>query len=419
MSSSRRRILRSVAYTLAAFLVLVLGAIGYVLVTWDRPFNRAVVPMVTPRTPEVVARGAHLYERSMLCWTCHGSEGSLRANEPQAGGREFDLTGIGPGFGYVYGSNLTPDRETGIGAWSDGELVRAIREGVNRQGGVIFPVMAYQFYHGLSDYDALALVAYMRSPPPENHRVPARRLSFAAKALIAIGVLTPNAAITTRRQAPPAGATLEYGTYLAWHASGCAECHTPRSPKNGKVDEARPLAGGLFPFPEEGFSTTGSNLTPDPTTGLGRWTEQQFLTAVRTGVRPDGRVLLPFMPWPSYSEWSEQEVQAIWLYLRSLHPIVHQVPPTQFAAAGGKGKALSGAALYAIYCRACHGEKGSGSPLVSAALEDATVPLSAADVSKVIAEGLPGTRMPGFQRTLTPGQIEDLAGFVRRLRTGK
>ena len=98
--------------------------------------------------------------------------------------------------------------------------------------------------------------------------------------------------------APPAAPTPEYGKYLAWHASGCAECHTPRDPKTAKVDPTRPLAGGLFPFPEPGFTTTGSNLTPDVATGLGGWTEEQFVTAVQTGVRPNGTVLLPFMPWP-------------------------------------------------------------------------------------------------------------------------
>ena len=86
----------------------------------------------------------------------------------QAGGREFDMTNIGPpgGFGYVYAANITPDPETGIGNWSDGELVRALREGLDPDGYQIFPIMETEWWSGLSDDDTLALVAYMRSLQP-------------------------------------------------------------------------------------------------------------------------------------------------------------------------------------------------------------------------------------------------------------
>jgi hypothetical protein len=89
------------------------------------------------------------------CWFCHGSQGSRSPGEPQAGGREFDATEVGLGFGFLYGSNITADPETGIGAWSDGELVRAIREGLNREGCLIFPTMEAE---QMAD-----LVAFMRT----------------------------------------------------------------------------------------------------------------------------------------------------------------------------------------------------------------------------------------------------------------
>jgi hypothetical protein len=155
-------------------ITLLIGAfVGYVQLAWNRPVHRPIVAMKASQEAARVLRGKYLYERSLLCWNCHGSQGGHSSTEPQAGGREFDLTRVGPGFGYVYGSNLTPDAATGIGGWNDGELVRAIREGVSRDGHVIFPVMAYQFYHGLSDDDALALVAYMRSrrPYPTRSRI--------------------------------------------------------------------------------------------------------------------------------------------------------------------------------------------------------------------------------------------------------
>jgi len=129
MAGLIRRTLKGLALALGVLAALAVVLVCYVLVAWDRPVNRAVVPMVAPRTAEAVTRGEHLYKRSALCWACHASQGTSGPEAPQAGGREFDLTGIGPGFGYFYSSNLTPDPTTGIGSWSDGEIVRAIREG--------------------------------------------------------------------------------------------------------------------------------------------------------------------------------------------------------------------------------------------------------------------------------------------------
>ena len=409
-----RGAMRVVAAALGAAALLAVAFVGYVQVAWNRPVDRPVVPMQAPRDLQHVLKGQYLYERSLLCWNCHGSQGSRSPSEPQAGGHEFDMTSIGPGFGYAYGSNLTPDVDTGVGAWSDGELVRAIREGVDRDGRVIFPVMAYQFYHGLSDGDALAIVAYMRSWPPVRNVVPANRLSFAAKALKAISLIKPEAPITTRVEAPPRGATVEYGEYVAWRRSGCAECHTPRDPQTARLDMSRPMAGGLFPFPEEGFTTTGSNLTPDVGTGIGGWTEEQFVVAVQTGVRPNGTVMLPFMPWPSYAAWSRDDLHAIWLYLRSVKAVSHRVPASTFtgAAATATGEPR-GQAIYSVYCLTCHGPRGAGAPFTTAPLRDVARGLDDEALAGFLAEGLPGSAMPGFGKTLTGDHIADVVKFIR------
>jgi len=416
MSKWLRRILKGLGILVGVLIVLFIGLVFYVQLTWDRPVSRAVPQMTAPMDAQTLAQGEYLYKYSMLCWMCHGSQGSHSPEEPQAGGYEFDMTKVGPGFGFVYGSNLTPDPETGIGAWSDGELVRALREGLDREGHLIFPIMEAEWYRGLSDEDALALVAYMRSLPPVRNEVPAHRLSFVAKALIALGIVKPQPPITEPVVAPPRGATAEYGKYLASHASMCAGCHTPRSPNTGEYDMTLPMAGGLFAFPEEGFSTTGSNLTPDPVTGIGDWTEEEFMTAMRTGVLPDGTVMLPFMPWPLYNRWSEDDLRAVWLYLRSLEPLVHEVPASTLtgAAATGTG-AARGEALSGVYCAVCHGEKGAGGPLTTVALKDAAPGMDDATLAKFIAEGVPGTSMPGFGKTLTEEQIADLVAFIRTL----
>jgi mono/diheme cytochrome c family protein len=416
MNKWLRRILMGVGILVGALVVLVIILVVYVQLTWERPVSRPASQMAAPADAQTVAWGEYLYKYTLICWMCHGSQGSHSPEEPQAGGSEIDATEIGPGFGSIYVSNITPDPETGIGAWSDGELVRALREGLDREGRLLFPAMEAELWRGLSDEDALALVAYLRSLPPVRNEVPANRFSFIYKALGALGIVKPQPAITAPVVAPPRGATAEYGEYLASHASMCAGCHTPRSPNTGEYDLTQPLAGGIFALglPEEGYSATGSNLTPDVATGIGDWSEEQFMIAMRTGLRPDGTVILPFMPWPSYNRWTEEDLRAVWLYLRSLEPIVHEVPASELTGAAATGRGASrGEGLFDVYCIVCHGEKGSGSPFTTVALKEAASGMDDATLSGFISEGLPGTSMPGFGKTLTDEQIADLVAFIR------
>lgn len=416
MNKWLRRILKVLGILFGVLVVLVVILVIYVQLAWDRPVNRDAPQMTAPTDAQTVARGEYLFQYSLNCWSCHGSQGSNSPGEPQAGGFEFDLTNVGlpGGFGYVYASNITSDPETGIGTWSDGELVRALREGLDPEGYLVFPIMEAEWWSGLSDEDALALVAYMRSLPPVRNEVPDSRLTFAAKALFALGVLKAQPAITEPVVAPPRGATVEYGEYLVYHASTCVGCHMPRDPNTGRFDLTRPFAGGLFPVPDEGLSATGSNLTPDPATGIGNWTEEQFMTAMRTGLRPNGTVMLPYMPWPSYSRWNEDDLRAVWLYLRSLEPIAHEVPaPTLTGAAATGTGAERGEGLFDVYCVVCHGEKGSGGSFTTVALKEAASGMDDARLSGFISEGLSGTSMPGFSETLSDEQISDLVAFIR------
>ncbi len=413
MNKWLRRILKGLAILVGVLVVLVIGLAGYVQFYSDRPLDRPVRQMTAPRDAQTVARGEFLYKYSNNCWGCHGSQGSYSPNEPQAGGRKFDLSNVGPGVGVFYATNLTPDPETGIGSWSDGELVRAIREGVDRAGHTILPVMPYQFAHGMSDEDALALVAYMRSLAPVGNVVPANEPTFIYRALVTFGIIKPESTISASVVAPAKGVRAEYGEYLAWRTSGCAECHMPRNMNTGELDFTRRLAGALAPIPEEGISASASNLTPDAATGIGSWTEEQFMTAMRTGQRPNGTVMLPFMPWPSYSRWNDDDLKAVWLYLRSLPPVEHPVAASTLtgAAVSERGTAR-GEAIFGVYCRACHGDRGTGAPLTHVVLKDAVRGMDQATVTAVISKGL-GTSMPGFGKTFTDEQITDLVAFIR------
>jgi mono/diheme cytochrome c family protein len=416
MNKWLKRILKGVGIFLGVLLLVVIILVVYVQLAWDRPVNRPAAQMTAPTDAQTVARGEYLYKYTLRCWMCHGSEGNNSFEESQAGGWEIDATDIGPGFGFIYVPNITPDPETGIGAWTDGELVRALREGLDREGRILFPAMEAELWRGLSDEDALALVSYLRSMSPERNEVPANRFSFVYKALMGLRIVKPQPAITAHVVAPPRGPTVAYGEYLATHASMCAGCHTPRSPNTGEYDLTQPLAGGIFALglPEEGYSATGSNLTPHVATGIGDWSEEQFMIAMRTGLRPDGTVILPIMPWPSYNYWSENDLRAVWLYLRSLEPIDHKVPASELTGAAATGRdTIRGEGLFDVYCIGCHGEKGSGSPFTTIALKEVASGLDNATLSWFISEGPPDTSMPGFGKTLTDEQIADLVAFIR------
>ena len=417
MNKGLRRILKVLGIIIGVLVVLVIGLFIFVQLRWDAPDNRPVPQMTAPTDKETVARGEYLYKYGNQCWGCH-TTGASDATSVPSGGREFDLTGIGPGFGFIYAPNITPDKETGIGAWTDGEIVRSLREGLDRDGHVLFPMMPGDYYKGLADKDVLAMVAYLRSLPPVKNTVPASRLSLVAKALFALKMIKAQPAITQPIVAPTPGATTEYGKYLAINASGCSECHTPRDTNTGKVFFDRMFAGSNFAFGGEiedlPAEAHAPNLTPDLEAGIDAWSEEQFIKAMRTGARPDGTVMLTMMPYPYYSFWTDDDLKAVYRYLRTVPEQKDQVPPIKLLAGATTGTAVEkGNALFKVYCAVCHGENGKGAVPTSVALARAAQTLDDASLQRFIRDGLPGTRMPGFAKTLSAEQVADVTAFIR------
>jgi mono/diheme cytochrome c family protein len=266
-------------------------------------------------TAGLVRRGEYLVRDVSVCGHCHAAD-PRDPDGPLAGGLAFRNWRLGT----IYAANLTPDRQTGIGAWSEAELVRAIRNGQDREGHLLAPVMPYEWLSGLSDRDALAIAAYLKSQPPVTRRLRNRPdLVFnVARALI----LRP---ARTEANPPPArGPTAEYGRYLADNVGLCADCHTPRGGLQQAPDRHRLYAGDASP--PSAFPANPSNLTPDAETGIGRWTEEEFLRTLRTGTDPAGNRLHPFMPWREYRRMTDDDLRAIYRYLRTLPPIRNPVP---------------------------------------------------------------------------------------------
>lgn len=254
--------------------------------------------------PAQVERGRVLMNGVVACGNCHvarGPQGQPLFERGLSGGMVFDE----PPFRAV-ASNLTPDAATGIGRWTDAQLVKAIREGIRPDGTVIGPPMPIEFYRHLSDGDAQALVAFMRSQPAVPNAV--------EKSVYRMPLPPAYGPPLGKVSAPPASDRLRYGEYLA-QIGHCMECHTPRA-ADGRLVSAQWGAGGQRFTGPWGLAVS-RNLTPDAS-GLKDWSDAEIARAIRDGVRRDGTPLKPPMGYGFYKTMSEADMAALIAYLRSL-----------------------------------------------------------------------------------------------------
>lgn len=279
-------------------------------------------------TPERLARGEHLFEIAD-CGGCHSERDFSRWSGPERPGRRAAGFIFPPELGLpgtVVARNITPDRETGIGAWTDGEIVRAIREGVDRDGHALFPMMPYGSYRSMSDEDVYSLVAYLRTLPPVRNELPETKLNFPVSVLIK-GAPSP---LDGPVPHPDASNGVRYGEYLA-AISGCRECHTQK--RNGEIVADMQFAGGREFFIGR-FSVRTANITPDMETGIGAWSEQRFFEKFRNYTRMSSETLPPasqenftMMPWMNFTKLTDAELHALYAFLRTVKPIRNAVDP--------------------------------------------------------------------------------------------
>ena len=276
-------------------------------------------------TPERIARGKYLFTLAD-CDGCHTLRDWSRFGAPPietSRGRGFAMPPEMGMPGAIVAPNITPDPETGIGRWTDGEKIRAIREGIRRDGSPLFPMMPYQFLRHMSDEDVQSLVAYLNTLAPIRNPLPRSAVDFPVSVLIRTA---PQPAGSV--PAPPRGDRLAYGRYLV-AVAGCAECHTPA--EKGRMDESRLFAGG-HEFRLPGTRVISANITPDADTGLGTWSEQEFLNRfyqyqeyVKNGAPPVGPEGVTVMPWLNLCQLPPEDLKAIYAFLRTVKPVFHSV----------------------------------------------------------------------------------------------
>lgn len=287
-----------------------LGHVGVVVILLSLMLDRALA-----QDAALIQRGKYIFAAAGGCG-CHSTkEGGLNA-----GGRRFSGS-----FGIVYGTNITPDRETGIGAWSEQQFIDAMRYGRRPNGEKLLPVMPYPSFRLMSDADMKALWAYLQSLPAIKRPNQPRKVSMP---FLDLFLAAWNKAYGGKgeppQQAPTAG--VERGQYLVWHVSHCGECHTPRG-ISGSPDNSRFLAGTKN-GPEDAIV---SNITPEPRTGIGAWSDNEIVDYLQTGFRPDGDNAQGLMAEViegtsvGYKDLSVADLRAIVAYLRTVPPIVNRI----------------------------------------------------------------------------------------------
>lgn len=275
-------------------------------------------------TPERLERGSYLANHVAICMDCHSTRdwnyfaGPIIPGTEGKGGEAF-LEEYGfPGD--IYAKNITP---AALGDWSDGEIIRAITCGVSRDGEPFFPLMPYPAYSKMSTEDVYSIVAYLRTLKPIENEVPKSKLNFPLN-LIVRTIPQP----ADPQPLPSPSDTLAYGKYLV-SVAACAECHTPM--EKGEPKPGMDFAGGAeFNLP---FGLVRSaNITPDEETGIGSWDRQEFIDRFKeyadsaASHRPvDQGDFNTIMPWIVYSGMTEEDLGAIYAYLRTQKPVEHRV----------------------------------------------------------------------------------------------
>ena len=278
----------------------------------------AMASISAAQSQEEIVRGKYMFGAAAGCG-CHTAP-----KQPlNSGGRKYD----GP-FGTVFSSNITPDSSTGIGKWTDEQIIAAIRSGRRPNGERLIPVHPYTVFNGMVEQDLKDVVAYLRSVPPVNRQTPAKKISVPMFESV---FLPAWLATFAPREYPPTSAPASgapRGEYLVRAVSHCGECHTPRT-MTMATDNARFLAGNQKGKGPEGSAVP--NITPDRETGLGGWTEEQISDYLETGNRPDGDVAGGLMmeviqgSSAGYKDLTKADRQAIAKYLKSIPPIKNKI----------------------------------------------------------------------------------------------
>jgi len=291
------------------------------------PKSRPAPVLSAPTNAEAIARGRYLVHHVAACVGCHSKIDMTIPGEPPieamlGAGRDF---GEFPNYPvHLRAPNLTPDTETGLGGWTDGEIARAMREGVSKDGRNLFPQMPYTTYREtLSDGEVLDIIAYLRTLKPVKNAAGTTSVNFPVSMFVRA---VPQPLEASPPPPPSPSDKLARGKWLLRTAS-CNDCHDSVNEKMQKI-EGKALAGGMkFPLPGDKGYAIAPNITSDKATGIGAYTDEDIRRAIEEGKGKNGRNLY-VMPWSYYKGMTKEDKDALIAALRDVPAVANIVPPS-------------------------------------------------------------------------------------------
>lgn len=323
-----------ILYTIVLIVGLLAAAIT-ATVGW-RPFIGPKARPLTERriepTPARLERGEYLVRNVSGCLFCHSDlDPSVEGLPVKAGRAGAGRALTAEDMPWLTAPNLTADQETGAGKWTDDMLARAIREGIGHDGRTLFPMMPYQNYAKMSDEDLASVITYIRSLPAVRQQHPRTAIPFPANRMIN-SVPQP---IEGPVPAPDLSTPEKRGEYLVTMAS-CGDCHSPMDDKGQYVPGMRFAGGNSFKYGDARVRRASMNLTPAPS-GIPYYNEALFVETIRTG-RVRERQISDVMPWGHYRGMTDEDLKAIFAFLKTVTPVDHTVdnalPPTKCEKCG-------------------------------------------------------------------------------------
>jgi mono/diheme cytochrome c family protein len=312
-----KKLLKVLVYLVLFVIVLVVGALSYIKLAL--PNVGEPTDLKIEMTDMRLERGRYLAHHVMVCIDCHSErDWSVFSGLPVGGtwGQGGERFAQEFGFpGKFIASNITPSN---LGSWTDGEVFRAVTSGVGKDGRALFPIMPHLSYGQLDEEDIYSVIAYIRTLTPVEHATEPSKADFPMNFILNTIPQKPNF-----QKRPATTDLIDYGKYLVTAAS-CYDCHTKQ--EKGQFT-GKPFAGGFeFPMPD-GSKVISANITPHPTSGIGNWTEEQFIR--RFKMYTDSNYVVPkvapgefqtLMPWVMYSGMEEGDLRAMYHYLKTLEP---------------------------------------------------------------------------------------------------
>jgi mono/diheme cytochrome c family protein len=310
------------------FLLSFITVLGFFIACTSNESKEQTATTSTSTTEDsakaVLARGDYLVNNVSMCLVCHSERDATKFGMPVKPGTEGG--GAPHSFGESMGipGEITPPNITpfGLKDWTTDDIIKAITAGINKKGDTLFPLMPYHSYSRLAKDDIQSIAAYIHSLKPIENTTPPKKLMITPAMYGPLPVVNLD-----QNKRPDPSDKVKYGEYLVT-AAVCSDCHTPMTPQ-GAPDFSKAFSGG-FHFKNPVVDVTVANITPDSTTGIGSWTEEVFLAKFKTNLAATEKgdnpgKLQTEMPWGHYAKMKDEDLKAIYAYLRTVPPVKNKV----------------------------------------------------------------------------------------------